>query len=393
MSIKTLFQVGGPVTKEYFYDREEILDELEMNLVRKRSVLGYALYGARRTGKTSILREFIERRRENKDIIMAYVDVSGVYPFKIENFYDAIFSSTIEAFKEKGTLPLKVSARELLKGSVSNIVALIKDTRISFTVREYLELKLSFKEGKINLQELLDKAFTAIEKLSKQTKTRGILLLDEFPFVEGLDKDISWAVRSIVQNWKRACIIIAGSNVSMMRQMTSIKTSPFYMLLQIREIGPFSEEISSSMIKDKFKEAGVKIDASALKEIYTLTRGFPFYLQWLGNKIYDLCVFGDLKNVDSEIVKKAYEKILREGEIIFSADLEKLSIWEKNILVEIAKSKSKNISSIAKGLDKRMDIVGKMVERLIEKGYLKKIGSGIYEFTDPLLKEWINFKY
>ncbi len=389
-NVTNLFQVGGPVVKEQFYDRRDVLGELE-DLARKRSYPGFALYGSRRTGKTSILKEFIRRTGNKKDIIPIYLDVSGVHPFNAERFYDQVFSLTIDAFREKGKISLKANITEILKGSLSGLVAVMKDTEVSLSVKEYLELKISVKESEADLQKLLEKAFNTIEELSKETGCRGILILDEFPFIENFGlENLSWAIRSITQNWKNTCLIIAGSSVSMMKELTSAKTAPFYMLLQVRRIEAFDEKTSAGMIKERFKRINIVVDDDSLKKIFDLTHGFPFYLQWLGDRIHDNLAG---KQIGEELIEKAYTEIMKEGEVIFAADLEKLSSGERDVLVGIAISDSGRASSISRRVGRSAAVTGKMIERLVEKGYLARIEAGLYEFTDPLLKNWLKQRY
>jgi len=389
-NVENLFQVGGPVVKEQFYNRKEILGELE-GLTEKKSTLGFALYGSRRTGKTSILKEFVRRTGNKKAIIPVYLDVSGVHPFNAERFYDKVFSSTIDAFREKGKIPLKTNIAEILKGSLSGFVDVIRDTEVSLSIKEYLELKVGMRDSEPDLQKLLEKAFNAIEELSQETGCRGILILDEFPFIENFGiENISWAIRSITQNWKDSCLVIAGSSVSMMRELTSAKTAPFYMLLQVRRIEPFDEKTSAGMIKGRFKRINMKVDDESLKSIFDLTHGFPFYLQWLGDRIYDNLAGNQ---IDKGVIEKAYAEIMKEGEVIFSADLEKLSNGERDVLVGTAISDTGRISSVSKQVKKSAAVTGKMIERLMEKGYLQRIDSGLYDFNDPLLKGWLRRRY
>lgn len=379
----SIFQIGGPVIGKSFYDREEILKELNKEIIKKGS-LGFALYGLRRIGKSSILKEFAIRAK-NKAIPI-FIDVTNIHPFELENFYDTIFAKTIQAFKENKKLPIKINVLEALR-SMTAILDIIKKPEISLNIKEYLEIKIAFKEGKTNLQELLNKSFSLIENLSKETKTRAILILDEFQLVQDLEENITWAIRSIVQNWKSASIIVAGSEISMLKQMTSTKTSPFYMLFKIKEIEPFNKETSMQMLKEKFNRLGIKIDANSLNYIYDITKGYPFYLQWLGDKILDL---GE-KAIDKKLIDIAYNNMLVEGEIIFAADLEKISNGEKNILFELSKE-TVNLSTLAKKLNKPIDSIAKLIERLVKKSYLKKIESGLYDFIDPLLKDYLRKK-
>lgn len=53
-----------PVKGEGFIDREELLEEMFFELRDINSTTGYALYGKRRIGKTSILKEVQRRLNE-----------------------------------------------------------------------------------------------------------------------------------------------------------------------------------------------------------------------------------------------------------------------------------------------------------------------------------------
>ena len=119
-----------------------------------------------------------------------FIDVTSIHPFEIENFYDTIFTKTIQAFKENKKLPIKINVLEALR-SMTSILDIIKKPEISLNIKEYLEIKIAFKEGKTNLQELLNKSFSLIENLSKETKTKAILILDEFQLVQDLEENIN----------------------------------------------------------------------------------------------------------------------------------------------------------------------------------------------------------
>ncbi len=383
------FQVGGPVTGEGFFDREEFFEEFERSLIRKRSVLGFALYGLRRTGKSSILKEFQARLESRKNVIAIYIDVSAVHPFSIENFYDRVFEETFLAFQKREKLPRSMRIEEILHGSVSSILDFLRRSEVSVSIKEYLELRIKFSEKKASLDELLKKAFETPEKLSKETGCRAILMLDEFPFFESFGVENSfWALRSVVQDWKESCLIVSGSNISVMKQIASKKTSPFYLLLQIREVKPFDEKNSVKMLSGRFGKIGLKSEKGSLKLAYDLTGGFPFYLQWLGDRISDI---SSGKIISEKTVRVAFEKILNEAEAVFQIDISSISNGERDVILEIAEGREK-VNLIADSIGKSAGVAGKNLERLAEKGFVKKTEKG-YEFNDPVLKAWMRYKF
>lgn len=64
-----------PVKGAGFIDRQELLDELISELTDIKSSTGYALYGKRRIGKTSILKEIQRRLDEEDEIVAVYFSV------------------------------------------------------------------------------------------------------------------------------------------------------------------------------------------------------------------------------------------------------------------------------------------------------------------------------
>ncbi|MEW5955843.1 MAG: ATP-binding protein, partial [Candidatus Micrarchaeota archaeon] len=327
--MEELFSVGGPVTGKGFYGRREALGEIKHELVEKKR-LGYAVYGPRRIGKTSLLKELERELRKSRVVQVVYLDVSGVHPFTAENFYDQLLYATVQAILPR--LSAEKRLWEALKGSGEAVARLLRDAEVSVCVKDYLEVRLRLREEKASLQQLLAKTMNSIESLARESKTRVIVVLDEFQFAEKLEPNITWAIRSAVQEWKNASIMVSGSEVSLLEQMILPKTAPFYLLLKPLRLGPFDEKTSRQMIEDKFKKAGIKYDADALHAAFELTGGFPYYLQWLGDKLYDL----KASRVTAVEVGEAFEALLDEGEVLFLAELEKLAPAEKEVLIELA---------------------------------------------------------
>ena len=68
-----LFTIGPKTKAEDMYDREAELAELAKSTELKERLV--IVYGTRRTGKTSLLRAFLNSRR----VMFAFIDVRTVY--------------------------------------------------------------------------------------------------------------------------------------------------------------------------------------------------------------------------------------------------------------------------------------------------------------------------
>ncbi|MEM4358996.1 MAG: ATP-binding protein [Candidatus Bilamarchaeaceae archaeon] len=381
----TLFKVGGPVVGKDFYGREKVLEMLYKDLV-KRGKLGYVIYGPRRIGKTSLLEEFVNRVKKKSSATPVYFDVSSLHPFDIESFHDQLFLKCVDAFRPKREIKSRLI--EALKGSGEALAALLRSTEVGVSIKDYLQVKVSFKEKKASLQDLIKKSFGVAESLGRETKSRAILIFDEFQMVEELEKNTVWAIRAIIQRWKNTSIIVCGSEVSLLEQMALPKTAPFFHLLKPYQLGPFDETTSVKMMREKFRKAGLSFTEEHLKKIHHVTEGYPYYLQWLGDKIYD----SEKKEITEAVIEDSLKVMLAEGDAVFRSSLEKLSAGEKSVLIEIGLG-NENMSGIARKIGKPLPNIAKMIERLIEKSYVKKKAVGKYVLVDPMLKRWITATY
>jgi AAA+ ATPase superfamily predicted ATPase len=142
------------------------------------------------------------------------------------------------------------------------------------------------------------------------------------------------------------------------------------------------------MMQEKFRKARLPFNEKQLKEMYAITDGYPYYLQWMGDKIYD----SGKKEITEGLIQDSLKAMLKEGDAVFRSSLENISAGERSVIIEIGLG-NKHISKIANRIDKPLPNIAKMVERLIEKWYVIKKGTGEYEIIDPMLKKWIKLTY
>lgn len=93
------------------------------------------------------------------------------------------------------------------------------------------------------------------------------------------------------------------------------------------------------------------------------------------------------------MMKSAVNKFLEEeGDLIFTEEFENLSAREKSVLLVIVKKDVHHLSEIAKELNENMNVVGRYIEYLLNKGIVVKESRGIYYITDPIFCKWLNLK-
>lgn len=106
-----------PVYKENFIDRSILLDELYAELSNSKSNTGYALFGKRRIGKTSIFKELQWRLEEVKGIVPVYFSVWDLIEFTLLEFCQKLSIAILEAYRPRLGITYKI--KELLKTPIT----------------------------------------------------------------------------------------------------------------------------------------------------------------------------------------------------------------------------------------------------------------------------------
>lgn len=379
-----------PVFGKSLIGREQLVEEMLGVLKDKKSNTGYSIYGVRRVGKTSILKEIESRLSAQKDIVVVPVCLWEVVPFTLENFLEEFVVTIMEKYKK--LLPIEQKIKDLMVTPLNILKSLIKNLQLGIKVKENIEFLLSFKTQKTkNYTELFKKAFMLPEELAKSTKIKCVIILDEFPTILELKEgiDLVRALRTLHEKQKNTAFCISGSIRKTMNAVIFSSTSPFYKQFLIKEIKPLNKEGVEKLLKINLKEYGIRMDEKVVDEIYKYTMGAPFYVQFLGKLILEK----KLEFVSLESIKKIIKSfLLEEGNTIFLDYLHSFSIKEQEILSVIACRDIENVTNISKETNETPNTISTYLLYLIDKGALEKKERGKYIFADNMFKEWLKLR-
>ncbi|MGB2726894.1 MAG: hypothetical protein WBD09_00255 [Halobacteriota archaeon] len=234
-----------PVKGEGFIDRQELLEEMLSELTDVKSTTGYALYGNRRIGKTSILKEVQIRLESERKIVPVYFSVWDLIEFSVVEFCQRLSMEIIDAYRPY--LGLRYRAKELFQTPLSMLRNLLDRSELKVIYND-LEFLISLTKD-VDKNLLLENTFGLPEKLAKSTDTKCILMLDEFASLSELKSNngktgvaVIKKIRTIFENWERTTLCISGSIRSTMKLAVLSSTSPFYRQLIIKEVRPFERE-------------------------------------------------------------------------------------------------------------------------------------------------------
>ncbi len=363
---------------ESFVNREELLKEMIDELSNLNSTDGYALYGIRRVGKTSILKELKRRLEKKKRIVPVYTSLWDLVEFSVEEFCRRLSEEVLDSYRK--LLGIKFRAVELFKAPLS-LMRKISSLKI---VYEDIEFILSFK-GK-DLSTLIERTFMLPEKLASATETKCILMIDEFPDIVNLELKgekagirIVKKIRTVAEKWRRTALCISGSIRSTLDLVALSPASPFYRQLIIKQVKPLEKKYVVELLKKN-----LDIEDEACDEVYRFSGGIPFYVQFIG-KILSRKK-GRIRIKD---VKLAEEEFLNEeGNILFIGDFERLSRGEKLVLKALVQG-GETPAEVRKNIGGKLSNPSMVLKMLEDKGIVERKERGRYRIADPVFKLWL----
>ena len=234
-----------PVTGESFYGRRAELRNLIDNLRNVRPGEAVLLWGPRRIGKTSLLKEFQQRVMNSEDYILAFVDMQRLSGRSITMFLRDIMKEISRALNDPRTKP-------------PNLSRMKRDPLGYF--RGFLE----------NAPALQDKYL--------------VIILDEFQLLSNLqdDKvtlaDINRYFRSLIQHRGGLSIIFSGGGV-LDHLLKQPEASFMLEVARHQKVGSLEPSAARDLIVRPARR--IRYDEAVVQGLLDLTDGHPYYLQWI----------------------------------------------------------------------------------------------------------------
>lgn len=368
--------------KRLFTNRKRELKELSqgLRLLKAGSPKNYSLIGLRKIGKTWLIRKF---EKTSKKIILFNVEDNFSPP---EDFALRFVYSLMYTLNPVGDY----------QPTLTNLNKILPDNNTS---KEIFNLFLTEYEKKNPDRILLiQKAFELPDKLAREENITLVIVLDEFQAILGLNKypeikTILGLIRTYLEHTDRVMWLISGSAISLMLDITSDSKSPLFELFENIQLDFFGREASFSLIDKIGKIYKIKIDAETKKQIFHFTRGHPFYIYCLTDKLLSISKKpsrGDLTKAVFEEILTPNARVYSHCKYVFDTSLGKAKgkATLKRVLEELTREGGLSISDIAKRTRMSIQTVNVSMIRLMEVDLTEKIDKK-YGICDPVLRFWI----
>ncbi len=284
------FKYGVVVTGGDFVGREEEMKTLRGEVLSGKSVV---LYSPRRLGKTSLLKEFIDRSGD--EIIPVFVDLYGLTTK--EELARQLLNGVI---RESYSTLEKV--RDALVKHLSRL-----GPRVSLTAAGVLSMEFEMRVAMEDdaLEEVLDFP----QKVAGEKKKRMMVVFDEFQEIAGMNGlALEKRMRSKFQLHRDVSYVFAGSREHILRQMFDEESRAFFEFCRPMSLGPIPREEFSGFIGDKFRATGGRPADEAIGAILTYTGCHPHFTQHLCHEIW----FNTRSPKKAQVIEEAVEQIIAQ---------------------------------------------------------------------------------
>ncbi|WP_026082487.1 AAA family ATPase [Mastigocladopsis repens] len=279
--VKNPYVVGPPVEGELFVGREDVMRQLEELWVRSSQLQSVVIYGHRRMGKTSILRNVAKFVGEGVQV--AYVNLLEV--------------------------------ADAPQGVVEVLMA------ISDAISEVMQIPPPSNEDLLSLpQRTFSRYLTQVEG---ELGTKGLIVaLDEFEQIEKLIEagkipvDFMGYLRGLAHKSSKIAFAFAGLHT--LEEMTADYFQPFFASVIPIHVGFIEAKPTHQMLANPaIEDFPLDYTPEALDKIYELTHGQPYLVQLVGFQLvrrYNDEVFNTGRAQDHILKIEEVEAVVNDSE-------------------------------------------------------------------------------
>jgi hypothetical protein len=328
------FITGNWVRAENFFGRSEILAEI---LGGQRDALW--IIGARRLGKTSLLKELEYRTQVNAQspFVPLYWDLEGSADAR--GLAEGLLSSVEDS--EPFRRAVDATVEELEGLSVADMLA----TLVRKTVRSGWRLLLLLDEG----EEFLTVARNEVAALLRMRR-----ILHKGP-----------EIRTVLTSTRR---------LARLEEVVEYATSPFLQgFAPPLYLTPLTREESRALL------ACGEFSQHDCDTIIEYTSGHPFLLQLIASRLFET---GNLEAVLEQVM---FDEMVAN---FFSLDFQTLEKVERRILADVARAGSLDLAALAAELSVNRDALASSVFALGTMGYLAAEGDR-YRIGNAFFSRWL----
>ena len=263
---------------------------------------------------------------------------------------------------------------------------------LKFTVGEVsIGLDIEPEKGAADSGDLeidLPNLLVAVAEAAEERKIAVAVLIDEVQYFS--QKELGALIMAMHKVQQRQLpLVLLGAGLPILPGLAGESKSYAERLFSFPDIGALSAGDTAKALREPALASGVRFDANALKEVFRLTKGYPYFLQEWGYQAWNLAAASP---ITLRVVKSATATVIpRLDNNFFRVRFDRLTPSEKNFLRAMAKlgPAAHRTGDIADTLGVKVTSLGPVRAKLIKKGMIYSPAHGDMAFTVPLFDEFM----
>ena len=382
--IENPFSPGAGAPPPELVGRDDVLDQARILLGRikqRRAEKSILLTGLRGVGKTVLLNE-MERTAQADGYRTLLVEAHEQKPL------GALLAPPLRQLLYKldrlaGAGHKARQALAVLKGFLGTISVKVEGIELG--------LDIDAEKGTADSGDLeidLPDLFAAAAEAAAEQGTCLAVMIDEIQYLN--KKELGALIMSMHRMQQRQLpLVLLGAGLPILPGLAGESKSYAERLFSFPDVGALSDSDTSRALQDPVKQYGVEFDEAAVREIYRLTQGYPYFLQEWGYQAWNRA---EVSPISLAVVQDASATVTKRlDENFFRVRFDRLTPREKRFLRVMAElgPGAQRGSEVAECLSVKINSIGPTRAKLINKGMIYSPAHGYLAFTVPLFDDFM----
>lgn len=239
-----------------------------------------------------------------------------------------------------------------------------------------------------DLEADLAELFVAVGEAAADRGTAVAIIIDELQYMT--EVEMSALIMAIHRVSQRSLpLVLIGAGLPQLVGLAGKSKSYAERLFTYPELGALSMEDASLALQGPVATQGVAFTAEALAEVFTVTQGYPYFLQEWGYQSWNMA---QQSPIDLPLIlQTTVASTARLDQSFFRVRFDRLTPREKDYLSALAELGTGNQRSgdVAERLGVKVQTIAPLRSSLIKKGMIYSPAHGDTAFTVPLFDQFM----
>lgn len=239
-----------------------------------------------------------------------------------------------------------------------------------------------------DLEADLAELFVAVGEAAADRGTAVAIIIDELQYMTEIEMSaLIMAIHRVSQ--RGLPLVLVGAGLPQLVGLAGKSKSYAERLFTYPELGALSLEDASLALQGPVATQGVAFTPQALAEVFSVTQGYPYFLQEWGYQSWNMA---EQSPIDLPLIQRTtIASTARLDQSFFRVRFDRLTPREKDYLSALAELGTGNQRSggVAERLGVKVQTIAPLRSSLIKKGMIYSPAHGDTAFTVPLFDQFM----